>query len=430
MSFDERRLEIEGRAGWLVDPKVHSPLSRRVVVLCHGQGGHSSYLYQGTLARELASAHQMSTFRFDFRNCGDSCEISDGVRGFEQDFEDLHVVLNALRSQHSLSIFALVGHSRGALACLLYACLHDGSIPHIVNCSGRYKVEEIASYHDRVHPGWRRGRGFMSLQLRYGHKTEVLVPSEEINRIAIAGTMDRIMRLPNSVNVLTIYGLADSVITIGDCCTYANILAGRHTLKLIPKADHNFYEQTSSGERINHNSEVSTLIANWLSDEACRLRFVERNQSIVSLRRWLDMPDIANFRDLGGYPAGHNTVRRGWIFRSADPSKIQPNSIDRLYKLGIRVIYDLRSRPEIQKNGFTNISGISRVEVPIFQEADYSPAKLAERYAMYGGGCEGFLQAYESILANAGRPYRTILEHLRDNPADGILIHCTGGHMI
>ena len=84
----------------------------------------------------------------------------------------------------------------------------------------------------------------------------------------------------------------------------------------------------------------------------------------------------------------------------------------------------------------------------MFREEDYSPERLAERYAKYMHGSEGFASAYSEFLRNGGEAFRTILLHLA-NPSfpqsssapeigqsdesteerkdQGILIHCTAG---
>jgi hypothetical protein len=89
-------------------------------------------------------------------------------------------------------------------------------------------------------------------------------------------------------------------------------------------------------------------------------------------------------------------------------------------------VYDLRSIPEIAKNGVGRIEGIEWIHVPVFQEEDYSPEKLAIRWGYYTSGLDGFVMAYTGILRNGATPFGTILRHLRDSD-DPIVIHCTAG---
>jgi Tyrosine phosphatase family len=101
---------------------------------------------------------------------------------------------------------------------------------------------------------------------------------------------------------------------------------------------------------------------------------------------------IDNFRDLGGYPTSNPTifVRRNFIFRCAHPGNATEDGQEQLRALGITTLYDLRSEPEIEKNlAITpniDIKGVERKFTPVFANTDYSPEKVAVRYAQYGLG--------------------------------------------
>lgn len=58
--------------------------------------------------------------------------------------------------------------------------------------------------------------------------------------------------------------------------------------------------------------------------------------------RWVEVGGVANFRDMGGYPAGGGTVKRGVLFRSADLSKITGEGIRDFERLGVVTVVDLR----------------------------------------------------------------------------------------
>lgn len=98
------------------------------------------------------------------------------------------------------------------------------------------------------------------------------------------------------------------------------------------------------------------------------------------------------------------------------------------------------------EDGMRN-AGVERSWVPVFEESDYSPERLAERYVKYmdSDGEEGFVSAYRDILDNGGEAYRKILLYLAaldvpasgseevagdgggETEAQGALIHCTAG---
>ena len=83
-------------------------------------------------------------------------------------------------------------------------------------------------------------------------------------------------------------------------------------------------------------------------------------------------------------------MRRNYIFRCGEPTKASPEAISKIQSLGVTHIYDLRSKPEIQKlqisgsgTGVTNWTGVERVHVPVFPDDAYDPVNMAVRHADY-----------------------------------------------
>ena len=163
---------------------------------------------------------------------------------------------------------------------------------------------------------------------------------------------------------------------------------------------------------------------------------------------------IFNSRDIGGYRSciGHKLcVRRGHVYRCANPSRVTPEGIQQLRRLGIKKIFDLRSNKEIEHTadfGVTSeIAGIKRVNVPMYVGDEYpshqSPQALenyasANRHVLsFNDPCEGRTEAeleyqdaifaYVDIMAAGGPALRTILVHLRNHPSEACLIHCSAG---
>ncbi|KAI0021422.1 tyrosine phosphatase [Xylariomycetidae sp. FL0641] len=212
---------------------------------------------------------------------------------------------------------------------------------------------------------------------------------------------------------------------------------------------------------------------------------------------FLDVPGLDNFRDAGGYgvlssPSSpdpttcpgdddpqqsqkHRMVRRGLLYRAAEPSRLTPAGEAALDRLGVRVVYDLRSELEIARlreqqqqpsagreleikgrggdgegtdttrkivqgsskaTGVREWPGATRRFVPVFLDTDYSPEALAARFSNYAAeGEQGFIEAYDAILTagaspdNPYKPFRTILAHLASASATPTpcLVHCTAG---
>jgi len=163
---------------------------------------------------------------------------------------------------------------------------------------------------------------------------------------------------------------------------------------------------------------------------------------------FISVPGIQNFRDTGGYPLASDPgkiVRRGVLYRAAEPSQVTPEGVARMSAtgLGIKYVYDLRSVREFEKEGNvrppTTWEGAERIFAPVFLDEDYSPEAVAMRFRSYASGPEGFKAAYMTILRaasapdNTRAPYASILAHLSSSSSttnttpEPILVHCTAG---
>ena len=106
---------------------------------------------------------------------------------------------------------------------------------------------------------------------------------------------------------------------------------------------------------------------------------------------FIKAPGIANLRDAGGYPIqGHpgKMVKRGVLFRSADPTKATDEGLAVFKGLGITHVYDFRSAQELKTTPPRDFEGTKRVFVPVFLNTDYSPEALALRFGDYASGPE------------------------------------------
>lgn len=440
----ESRVEIEVSApsskpgsvivGTLTTPSEPSyPPS--VVVLAHGFAGHRDYCYHKLLAKKLSDELGLYCFRFDFRDCGESAEIETAdKRILEEDYSDIADVLSYLRNQQNLFVSTLVGHSRGAVATLTYAALHDREIPYLVNVSGRYTSIEIRDRVSQLAESWEADNGYYANVPRNRETKRRWFPAAETHSLA---KPDMSICANCSSDFLTIYGLADTIVSVSDSAKFANLLAGRHTLRLVPDADHNFYGISSEpGQRgTNYNPQVADLVVSFLDPEARRLRFVQRSQLLTGTRhhRWKSVDGVPNWRDLGGWPTRDlsSFVREGFIFRAASLSTISSEgAIDVNRKLGIKKSFDLRSTIECAKSGVYEVPGLQRVHCPLGGDEDMSPAEIAMKLSKLDvSDLEGYIIVYKDFLEQGARPYKYIFEHIRDYPNHPIVMHCTGRYL-
>lgn len=112
---------------------------------------------------------------------------------------------------------------------------------------------------------------------------------------------------------------------------------------------------------------------------------------------FIAMKAIPNFRDLGGYPiadSSSKSFRRNYIFRCGEPTKAVQEDIEKIQSLGITQIYDLRSRPEIEKHQVSTSDddvvrepyvweGVERIHAPVFPEQSWDPVSMAVRQAEF-----------------------------------------------
>lgn len=189
---------------------------------------------------------------------------------------------------------------------------------------------------------------------------------------------------------------------------------------------------------------------------------------------FIDVAGIANFRDMGGYatqPSG--SIRRGLLYRSANPNNVLPAGLETMHKLGITKVFDLRSEPEVlkgsvaegrdsdrapdirspfntrrddpeQMSGGQNLGSgpsdhndtnmdstqIERVWTPVFRTTDYTGISAAVRWRVHAESrneAGAVASGYREILDQAGPAYKIILAYLASSNPRPCLFHCTAG---
>ncbi|KAI8911818.1 protein-tyrosine phosphatase-like protein [Gorgonomyces haynaldii] len=309
----------------------------------------------------------------------------------------------------------------------------DHEIPFMINCSGRYlvqiykeKMQEIKKRNPEAVGSWQKyinGQGGQLID-----KFVLFEETESLLRSNLIGISDKLN--PN-IQVLTIFGALDKIIPLSDFGLWVDELGSKGTYQMIANADHNFYGVTS--ERINYNPQIAKQIRQFLDPKTIQERFYKKT-TMVQSKRWIPIDGLENFRDLGGYSP---RFPNGLIFRSADLRDLTVLGARQLSK-HIAYVFDLRSNPEVHKNGTIGpqkhpieIPDCERVHVPIFAETDYSPDKIQSRMKMYAQGAQGFLSAYIGVIHNLGptlaKIFKILAQLILSKEHRGILIHCTAG---
>ncbi|KAI9020096.1 Alpha/Beta hydrolase protein [Phycomyces nitens] len=209
----------------------------RLIIIAHGVLGHKDYLFQRLMSEKLP----YTTFRLDFRGNGESEGLA-GYANMEEDAEDISTVASHFE-QLGYEIFGTIGHSRGSLACLQYAANRSKPIPHCVNISGRYKMNDNQIHRNRpeIGEGLKR-QGYFNWTVRQRDKiTTIKVTEKEVNKF-INWDNSYVAQIPRLTSVLTCHGLKDEIVPHYNATMFSDQIKN-HTLVLLPDADHNYRGQ-------------------------------------------------------------------------------------------------------------------------------------------------------------------------------------------
>ncbi|KAF9302697.1 hypothetical protein BGZ74_004990 [Mortierella antarctica] len=395
--------------------------SRRLGIICHGVLGHKNYLFQPTLANMLAPF--MDTFRFDFRGNGDS-EGQMGYSNWDDDQADIDAVILHFERQ-GFQVYALIGHSRGAISILNYAATsnHVPLIPYIVSISSRFDMTDVKRKHGPEIMSLLETQGHFDWEARAAGKDISLRVTKQDFDDFIQFNTAAVANIPSMTNVLLCHGSEDAVVPVKDIAELQHHISHANTtLRIITNADHNY--------KLHYN-ELSQTVSQYFSTEGRKAEWTR--QILPTWKTWVHaVGGVLNFRNVGNTWITSKTdetvsyLRPGIIYRCADISKPTPEGIKVLESLNITDVFDLRSNSETERRGTFENDKIKRHHTPVFSDVDYSPTQIALRFTMYLGGTEGFCEAYMSMLPNIRQFFPPILKHIVEKRTP-FIVHCTAG---
>ena len=142
---------------------------------------------------------------------------------------------------------------------------------------------------------------------------------------------------------------------------------------------------------------------------------------IVS-NRFIDMDNILNFRDLGGYFTNdENQLKWGKIYRSGHLSNSNLFDQEKLKKLGIRTIIDFRSEKDRKAHPY--FINIPKINIPI-DSGDFSDIKdlLIKENFTRSQTILYIQKSYKEIIDNSAEKYAEMFDVLLDKNNYPILI--------
>jgi protein-tyrosine phosphatase len=139
-----------------------------------------------------------------------------------------------------------------------------------------------------------------------------------------------------------------------------------------------------------------------------RLLFDDRYEQIVASRLVL-MDSIPNFRDLGGYrtAAGDKTVKWGKVFRSGETGTLREWDLQRLRKMNIKTIIDLRTESEVAVSP-VSFPDVRIVSVPVVSDVDHIIRQIMEG-RVRKGDVSLFMQDMYLRFVNDTQPFEQAL---------------------
>jgi protein-tyrosine phosphatase len=147
-------------------------------------------------------------------------------------------------------------------------------------------------------------------------------------------------------------------------------------------------------------------------------------------RRLVTLQGGTNVRDLGGCrTADGGLVRWGLVFRSAALHRLTALDVATLERLGLRVVYDLRSDEERDRAPSILPDGVRCDHLPIGGTA----AKTKDLTDLILAGKLGdippdfLLQIYDAMAEAAAPTFGRLLTRLAERDGTPALVHCTAG---
>ncbi|KAL1554959.1 hypothetical protein AAHA92_15455 [Salvia divinorum] len=225
----QQKLSIPNKYGEKLVGILHDTGSQHLVILCHGCRSSKNDKILVTIAAALEK-EGISAFRLDFSGNGES-EGSLQLGSYSKEVEDIRSVVEYFVGSKRSPI-AVLGHSKGGDAVILYACKYD-DIPAMVNLSSpcflKSGMEEVFGKDI-----WDKLKKDGSVDVKY--KTESM--TEGLN----TDMCDALVPIDANCRVLTVHGDADDVIPVESAKEFAKMVRN-HELIIIPGANHGYTSQ-------------------------------------------------------------------------------------------------------------------------------------------------------------------------------------------
>jgi protein-tyrosine phosphatase len=177
------------------------------------------------------------------------------------------------------------------------------------------------------------------------------------------------------------------------------------------------------------SDQLATIV---ISDPTQRYYYkmvFDNRYRVVTASRNSVIPDIQNFRDIGGYPAAKGKqVRWGMLYRSAQIESLSCSTFKELRNIGIKTIIDLRSAEEVLKTPHLEEQGFNVVYIPVGTiNTDNVMQKLRDGQIKNDSIYRLKLRINREMATYYQAEYKKMFDVLEDEDNYPALILCTTG---
>ncbi|CAA2959158.1 Hypothetical predicted protein [Olea europaea subsp. europaea] len=214
---------------------LHEMGSPELVIICHGFRSSKDRIPMVNLAAAFEK-EGISAFRFDFAGNGES-EGTFQYGNYRREADDLRAVVKHFQGEKRC-IVAIIGHSKGGNAVLLYASWYN-DIQTVVNIAGRYNLKR--GIEGRLGKDFQKNieqNGYIDVKNRRG-KIEYRVTKESLMDRLATDTHAACQSIHPSCRVLTVHGTLDEFVPVEDAMEFAKYIPN-HKLQIVEGADHEY----------------------------------------------------------------------------------------------------------------------------------------------------------------------------------------------
>ncbi|KAK7347819.1 hypothetical protein VNO80_22358 [Phaseolus coccineus] len=252
-SFQQQKVIIRNKHGNRLVGILHESGTQEIAILCHGLRASKENFIMTNLAAALENAG-ISSFRFDFTGNGES-EGSFEFGSYWREAEDIRAVAQHFQETNR-TVIAIVGHSKGANAALLYASkYHDTKT--IVNLSGSHDLK--VGLENRFGKDFMERltkEGFIELKAESAGGIDYRVTEESLKDRLNIIMIEECLHIDKECRVFTVHGGTDTIIPVVAALEFAKVLPN-HKLHIIEGADHVYTD---------HQTELASFVVDVIKE--------------------------------------------------------------------------------------------------------------------------------------------------------------------